>query len=206
MVNHLWWLLELHYLACLNKTTTHQLLNSVVASLNIQILIVYGNSRTVVMLFPCHSLLLFLSHHNINSSYVITLNRACLCVSHNALFWESRTHSVNDSSYDFDWVFLEIAVKNCIVGMFLTCPITHYGLRSVKRQTLTNSRKAFTGDGYLSTTPCSAPAGVDTSNIRRHIQIIIYSITERHRTCSLCQLDVTLSSRRYISCNNNNTT
>ena len=25
--------------------------------------------------------------------------------------------------YDFDWVFLEITVKNCIVGMLLTCPI-----------------------------------------------------------------------------------
>ena len=158
------------------------------------------------MPLPCHSLLLILSHHNINSSYVITLNRACLRVSHNALFWESRTHSVNDSIYDFDWVILKIAVKNCIIEMFLTCPITHYGLHSVKKQTSTNSRKAFTGDGYLSTTPCSAPAGVDTCNIRRYIQIIIYSITERHRTCSLCQLNVTLSSRRYISCNNNNTT
>ena len=25
--------------------------------------------------------------------------------------------------YDFDWVFLEIPVKNCIVGMLLTCQI-----------------------------------------------------------------------------------
>ena len=24
---------------------------------------------------------------------------------------------------DFDWVFLEISVKNCIMRMFLTCPI-----------------------------------------------------------------------------------
>ena len=48
---------------------------------------------------------------------------ACKWVSHNALLWESQTHSVNDSIYDFDRVFLEIPVKNCIVGMLLTCPI-----------------------------------------------------------------------------------
>ena len=43
-------------------------------------------------------------------------------------------HSVNDSIYDFDWVFVEIPVKCCIVGMTLTRPIkwftvimtTHY--------------------------------------------------------------------------------
>ena len=44
-------------------------------------------------------------------------------VSHNALFWKSQTHSVNDTINDFDWVFLEIPVKICIVGMLLTCPI-----------------------------------------------------------------------------------
>ena len=30
---------------------------------------------------------------------------------------------VNGSIYDFDWVFLEIPVKHCIVGMLLTCLI-----------------------------------------------------------------------------------
>ena len=35
------------------------------------------------------------------------------------------THStVNDSRLDFDLVFLEIQMTNCIVGMLLTCPIT----------------------------------------------------------------------------------
>ena len=28
-----------------------------------------------------------------------------------------HTHLVNDSTYDFNLVFLEIPVKNCIVGM-----------------------------------------------------------------------------------------
>ena len=50
-------------------------------------------------------------------------NSACYRVSHNALFRTSQTHSGNDSISDFDWVFLEIPVKNCIVGMLLTCPI-----------------------------------------------------------------------------------
>ena len=27
--------------------------------------------------------------------------------------------TINGSVYDFDWVFLEIPVKNCIVGMLL---------------------------------------------------------------------------------------
>ena len=33
---------------------------------------------------------------------------------------ESQTRSVNDGIYDFDWVFPEIPLKNCIVGMLLT--------------------------------------------------------------------------------------
>ena len=44
-------------------------------------------------------------------------------VSHNALFRNSQTHSVNESIYDFDRVFLGIPVKNWIVGMLSTCPI-----------------------------------------------------------------------------------
>ena len=45
----------------------------------------------------------------------------CYCqVSHNALFWKSHARSVNDSIYDFDWVVLEIPVKNCIEGKLLT--------------------------------------------------------------------------------------
>ena len=60
----------------------------------------------------------------------------CLCSSvvliihvddypRNALFWKSQTHSVNDSIhvYDFIWIFLEISVKNCIVGILLACHI-----------------------------------------------------------------------------------
>ena len=38
-------------------------------------------------------------------------------------YFGNPKHSVNDSIYDFDWVFLEIPVKNCIVGMLLTCHI-----------------------------------------------------------------------------------
>ena len=53
----------------------------------------------------------------------IDIYRACLWVSRNALFWKSQTHSVNDSIYNFDWVFLEIPVKNCMVRMLLTGPI-----------------------------------------------------------------------------------
>ena len=37
---------------------------------------------------------------------------------------ENQTHAVNDSLYDFEWVFLEIPVKNCIVGMLIKRPIT----------------------------------------------------------------------------------
>ena len=44
-------------------------------------------------------------------------------VSHDALFWNSQAHSVNDSMSDFDWVFLEIPLNNYIVKMLLTCPI-----------------------------------------------------------------------------------
>ena len=29
-------------------------------------------------------------------------------------------------AYDFDWVFLKIPVKNCIVGMLLSRPIVSY--------------------------------------------------------------------------------
>ena len=48
---------------------------------------------------------------------------SCLWASHNALLWKSQTHSVNDSIKDFDQVFQEIPLKNCIVVMLLTCPI-----------------------------------------------------------------------------------
>ena len=41
-------------------------------------------------------------------------------VSRNALFQNSQTHSVNDSIKDFDWLVLQISVKNCIVGMLST--------------------------------------------------------------------------------------
>ena len=50
-------------------------------------------------------------------------NRQCWRISHIALLWNSQTHSVNDTIYDFDWVFLEIPVKIFIVGVILTCPI-----------------------------------------------------------------------------------
>ena len=49
-------------------------------------------------------------------------------------FFGNPRHSANDSIYNFDWVFLEIPVKNCIVGMWgMGMPnsqsITiHYGL------------------------------------------------------------------------------
>ena len=43
----------------------------------------------------------------------LKLNMAFQWVSHNALFWKSQTHWFNDSIYDFDWMFLEILVKNC---------------------------------------------------------------------------------------------
>ena len=45
--------------------------------------------------------------------------------SHNVLFWKTQTHSVIDSIYDIDLVFLENPVKNCIVGMLLTRRIVH---------------------------------------------------------------------------------
>ena len=44
-------------------------------------------------------------------------------MSNNALFRKSQTHAVNVSIYNFDCIFLEIPVKNCIVGMLWTCPI-----------------------------------------------------------------------------------
>ena len=36
---------------------------------------------------------------------------------------EFPTHPVIDSLEDFDWVLLEIIMKDCIVGMFVTCCI-----------------------------------------------------------------------------------
>ena len=54
----------------------------------------------------------------------IVSNRACCWVSHNALFLKTQTHTLTDSRYEFDWVFLEIPMKNCIVGMLLTRPIS----------------------------------------------------------------------------------
>ena len=33
----------------------------------------------------------------------------------------------DESVNDFDWVFLEIPVKSCIVGMLLTCPMRIFG-------------------------------------------------------------------------------
>ena len=38
-----------------------------------------------------------------------------------------RNPTVNDSINDFDWVFLEIPVKICIVGLILTYPIVLRG-------------------------------------------------------------------------------
>ena len=32
--------------------------------------------------------------------------------------------TLTDSRYEFDWVFPEIPIKNCIVGMLLTRPIS----------------------------------------------------------------------------------
>ena len=49
----------------------------------------------------------------------LVFNMVCEWLSDNASFWKS----VNDSLYDFDWVFPKIPVKNCIVGMLLACPI-----------------------------------------------------------------------------------
>ena len=37
---------------------------------------------------------------------------------------------------DFDWVFLEIPVKNCIVGMLLTCPIVMWNNWKSSSQTI----------------------------------------------------------------------
>ena len=34
-----------------------------------------------------------------------------------SISWKSRIHSVNDSIYDFGWVFQETPVKNCMTGM-----------------------------------------------------------------------------------------
>ena len=55
------------------------------------------------------------------------MNWACWWVSNNALFWKSQTHSVNDSIhvYGFAWAFLEIPVKNCIVGILWAFSISN---------------------------------------------------------------------------------
>ena len=62
--------------------------------------------------------------NNVHVHIIWNSNRA-LWVPDNACFWISQTHSVNDSMYEFDWVFLEISVKNCIVGMLLARHILH---------------------------------------------------------------------------------
>ena len=59
-----------------------------------------------------HSIHQFPSVDDINKH---RYNGACLWVSHNAFFRNSQRNSVNDSIYDFDWVFLEIPVKYCII-------------------------------------------------------------------------------------------
>ena len=46
-------------------------------------------------------------------------NRVCWW----ALLCHFQTHSVNDEIYISEWRYLEIPVKNCIVGTLLTCPI-----------------------------------------------------------------------------------
>ena len=38
-------------------------------------------------------------------------------------YFGNPRHSVYDGIYDFDWVFLEVPVKNCIVRMLLRCSI-----------------------------------------------------------------------------------
>ena len=38
-------------------------------------------------------------------------------------YFGNPRHTQSMIAYDFDRVFLEIPVKNCIVGMLLTCPI-----------------------------------------------------------------------------------
>mgnify|MGYP001802906133 CR=1 FL=1 len=59
----------------------------------------------------------------VSERFTKQVNKACWWVSHNALFLKSQTRPVNDSIYNFDWVFLEIPVKSRIVGYSLTCPI-----------------------------------------------------------------------------------
>ena len=79
--------------------------------------------------------------------YLIIVQTACQWVSHNALFWKSQTHSVNDTIYNFNWVLLEIPVKNCIVGMLLTCRIPHRRVKKIlsnfMRQGLCNNNVIF---------------------------------------------------------------
>ena len=56
----------------------------------------------------------------------------CWWVSNNAVFWNCQTHWVNDSIYyDFDWVFREIPVKSCIVGMLQSCKSTKEVLKTL---------------------------------------------------------------------------
>lgn len=38
---------------------------------------------------------------------------------HNSSFWNSQAHSLNIITQDYEWVFLGILVKSCIVGMLL---------------------------------------------------------------------------------------
>ena len=66
----------------------------------------------------------------VKTSYISSVNQ----VEHTAnvsswKWWEfwsisPEMHSVNQSIHNFYWVFLETPVRNCIVGMLLTRPIT----------------------------------------------------------------------------------
>ena len=52
--------------------------------------------------------------------YALSIILGLLCS--NAVYRNTQANSVNNSLSDFDWVFLEIPVKDCIVGMLLiTC-------------------------------------------------------------------------------------
>ena len=62
------------------------------------------SSMMNTMYFPSSTLLL--GNENFRKYLVVQ-------ISHNA-FWNSQTHSVNDSIYDFDRVFLENPVKNAL--------------------------------------------------------------------------------------------
>ena len=61
----------------------------------------------------CHTPTTHLCCDNKKSSESLLFNRASIYpLSNNASFWKSQTNSVNDSIYDFDWVILEIPIKN----------------------------------------------------------------------------------------------